>query len=856
MASITKNYVVINKLQGRTDSQTTIGSASSVYYSSKEAKRIYATDSNNKLSIVWDVHEALLSSNNIEVEAAKIDNLKSILSVISKSTDVEGVSQDLDYTVSPNSLSANTTSNSKTNTIAITQETTGNSININVVQASNNLLKTYYDTPILKNINVEEVGPEGGTISIEVTYTQNKYLEYTNGTTNKTSINGTATAKIEELSSSLGTTIVNGQAKVLSANDSVYTSSRTVATITKISFSANGVSSGTLTTNTNILQTPNNVYHSYGTPTITLKSTDVGANGTSSVLTVEYSQLRTSTYDSGYINSTTQNKTTLTGTVSKTATSGNYITKITKSILVTGTSVNTILGNTNIGSVTSTSLDYTNKSRTNVATIGITVSINGVLGSASLNIYQAANTVTITYSNLQYKSITLKSGTTEVTAISVYGTAVTPYVNYSQVKKTVSTAIPSGKTETISGQVKPNDIIGTSYNGGVLNDDVTISANHLHTTETIKRNVYVISDVSFSANGQSVAPSITYNVQQEANTYTLTEGEYSVEVSTNSTSIVNTGGTFNVTASCKRAYTKTFKTTEKVSGYTGKSANIKGTNCTVSTTSITNYGTIVATVAENPYKTSRDIKVEVTSVDDTSKTTSVVVSQDASVYSLSAVLPLVSYTEQTITVQVTSTLNNKAYKPDTVTVSGITNAKVESVVLATDISNSTIYYVKISVPQNDTAYSRTLNLSVKQTYGESKVFTITQNPKPKPSKKAVFTGSFSFITQLGTVNYNRVTALNPAFSAVNSTTSEYNYTGGTLNNVSFVVSETRDGSSTPIYTKTYDSITVAKDSTTAVSSLLLSNPGGNTNVYVLIYWDDELQDVFPIMGPTGEHNLQ
>lgn len=593
MASVTKDYIAVNTLYGRTDSQQTVGSAKSVLYESNNIRRVYATDGNNKLSIVWDVWKCTLSAENFTIPAIG-GNILEHMTVSSYGIDKENNTHELDYLVTvtgaTTTIDPNPNFESRIYTVTITQKDTNQSIQITCTQEANAEVGYTYSNPTFKSANVEQAPAEGGTVYLYVNWTQSKVTTFSNGTKSTVSLSGTSEAVVSKGTSVLdGTSIYDGGVKVPSAGSITYTDKREVYKITSYSYTANGKSQSITTANISVYQDPNTATYTYATPTLTVTYSDILANGGAATINIKYSQVRTNSFTSG--SKTTD---TLTGTVQKAATSGNRITAISGTSALTGATLVNTLGTSNTGNITASSLDYTSKVRTKAYTVSVTVSINNKSAQASVVVYQAANVVTVDYAEATVTSITAGS-------ISAAGGTVTPSVKYFQVKTTTSTARPAGKTETLTGTIAPYSISGTAGSGKVVNLN-SISADSRGTTTGDRRVAYTVTQVVLTVNDVDSTQNVNLVVYQDANTVSYTYGTPTITVTYGV--VAAAGGTVSSSINYSQTRTNTYSSgstnTTPLSGSVSKTATSGTTYISkVLGTKYLNNASLVTTVGQS-----------------------------------------------------------------------------------------------------------------------------------------------------------------------------------------------------------------------------------------------------------------
>ena len=203
----------------------------------------------------------------------------------------------------------------------------------------------------------------------------------------------------------------------------------------------------------------------------------------------------------------------------------------------------------------------------------------------------------------------------------------------------------------------------------------------------------------------------------------------------------------------------------------------------------------------------------------------------------------------TATLYFTSTVNGRAYPlaKSAFSVTGATGTSVSNPVSAG--SKTGYYKVDISIPKNS---DDARNFVVKALHPvlpstDALTWTINQEAQAVETKKiAKYGGTFSFSTS----GYSQILANNACLSAVGD-----DYTGGTVYNLYFRVVGSKNGMEYG-KTRTFDSVTVADESTTRVQILGIDNTSGSSDVYVEMWYNDAMQEEIPVMlDPGGATSL-
>lgn len=633
MASATSTYIAANTLWCAKEGDSALSAPKELMWvdslgDAHTPRRAYLEG-----KVVWDVWATLLSVSDFSVPATKVTSLASYAGIQSYGTDAEGGKNTMAYTISPSSVDANTTSQARTFFVTVTQTATGKSLTVTATQAANAVSSIVYGTPSVTSVSASSVAASGGTSTLTVGWSQTKTTYYTNGSSASETVTGYSTATVTAGSGLSGTAISSGKVSIPSAGTTTYTGSRTAYTITAYSFKANGITRSISGSSITVSQSQNSVSYAYSTPSLSLTYGTVSAAGATASFTLTYSQTRTNSYTSG-VNPTT---TPLSGTIAKTATSGVYVSSVTVANLISGGSVVTTTGLSTTGNVTAASLGYTSKSAARVCTVSLSVVVNGKTATISKDVNQAANVVTVTYGTPSVTSVT-------VSTISAAGGTVVPSVAWSQNKNTVSTAIPSGKNETVYGNSTPTAIGGSAgAGGGYISSSYKVTAPSRGTTAGDAWTAFITTSVTFSANGKSTTASVNKAVTQSANVRTTTSTTYTLTATPSTTS---------PTAAIQKISIAVVSTRVEYYSYTSGSTNNSGTlntTCTVKTSkgtlsasSVTGSSTITLTTLGNMSTTSTSTYT-LTFSNGTTKTVTITQQKDAiyqtSVYSRTAQTP-------------------------------------------------------------------------------------------------------------------------------------------------------------------------------------------------------------------------
>lgn len=835
------DYIRTNKLKAALGS--TGKDPSQIRYGSGKIYRMYYSN-----QIVWDVLRTTFSASDFGI-GANGGNVANNSNVTSYGINALGSRESLGWTCDPTTISANSSTSSKTHIIKYTQNGTGDTTTAICTQAGQSIVITGYRySASVSNESIGTAEASGSTLTLNVSGTIYVYAQYSDGSEslyNSYGFGSTAATITSGTPESGRAYLSNGKVVVYSAGKTTYTGTRSVYYIYGYSFSVDG-RSYTGSTYITVQQKQNSASDSYGIPTVSVTYGDVGANGSAASMAVTYSQTKTTTYTSEAPPDTQ----TLSGTVSNTSTSGSvYIYSISSSNSSNGGAV--VTSGSSRGNVSASSLGYTAKDRSRVLTVTVTVRANGQNGSKTVDVYQAKNTVSSVFNTPVIGTVTVNG---KAGANGVSGATVS--VAYTQTKTTTSTASGSkteqvANTTTTSATISGNTI---SNNGRVSNG--AIIADKLPATASDEKHVFTITSVSITVNSVSNSKSVSLKVYQEANKVTSTTTKsHTVSISpTSQTNVSSAGATLSFTVKDTKVLTDTYTSTATADRSVNGTATVTINNggyfgsAGTTSTSVTGTGTVSPTIPEN-ISSARTFTISVTDKDDSSKKASATVSQNAvqySFYASSLTDIKAGASEIQLTLEVVSTRNGKKYAISTsnITTSNSTFITIDSVSESNSTTTGT-YSIFVTVKQNTSTSSRTATITATQpNSGNKATWTITQSGQTTSTKKAQFTGTAQYGISGTSVDYTVVKITNAKLSATGS-----NYSGGQLTNLYFVLSNKNDGSGTAINTKTFGNVYVANSSTTSIDFTSMSNPGGSDPVYILMYYDGQLQQSINVRIP-------
>ena len=213
-------YIAINELYGSIDGHRT-SIAKSLMYNNKQARHAVLGG-----VVVYDHWITTLEAFDF-TSTASGGNVKDLIDVSSYGTDFKNIKHDMDYTLEPSVIPANTSTSSKTHSVEITQKNTGKKISVICTQAAAAITWTIEAT-----LSVGSASAKGGNVSTSVSWVRYKNgVRYDSGTTTPSSISGYANG-------SYGSYITGTSVYV--PNAGTNTSQPIVFTITDYSFYVDG----------------------------------------------------------------------------------------------------------------------------------------------------------------------------------------------------------------------------------------------------------------------------------------------------------------------------------------------------------------------------------------------------------------------------------------------------------------------------------------------------------------------------------------------------------------------------------------------------------------------------------------
>lgn len=211
MAEVKGEYIAVNELKA----------------SAKDAKKMMFEGQNIRIAWaegkrVWDVWETILSASNFSVPATATTLTKTLLNLQSYGTDRLGVQHDMEYTISPTSISVNTSTSSRTQSVTIKQTKTDKSISVTATQAGNVQTTTYENFRITSFTYSSDVSAGGGTVYPTINYAYDKVVTNSNGMSKATTPMTGSVSSCKVTSYSTSSSYIGS---VNTSNGSVYASS-------------------------------------------------------------------------------------------------------------------------------------------------------------------------------------------------------------------------------------------------------------------------------------------------------------------------------------------------------------------------------------------------------------------------------------------------------------------------------------------------------------------------------------------------------------------------------------------------------------------------------------------------------
>lgn len=666
-------YIRINKLRVKSSTGNTLREPTEVRLGSTKKYRLMNGD-----DVVWDVLQTTFSASNFSI-GANGGNVASNSSVTSYGLNALGTKESLDWTCSPTTIAANSSTSPKTHTITYTQTDTGDTTTATCTQAVQSITVTGYRySASVSSESIGDAEASGSTLSLKVSGTITVYEQYSNGSESYyTSYSfGSTTATITSGTDQNSLAYLSGgKVVVKSAGTNTYSGYRIVYYIYGYSFSVDGRSYSN-SSHITIYQKENKVTGTeWGTSSsdYTLSASSNVAKFTSSGGTATISVTCQQRYRYTYTSTSKSDWAWGNGTATLSTSYGS----------LSGSSV------TGTGSVTLT----VGKDQGNGYTAVITISTGG----------NHKTTISIAQTKRVKKSTdygTPVGTTSPISTVAVTGGMV--YLKIASWTQSYTITYDNGTKST--GSTSGTNASATVTNGSGINGtkiesggvSIPNAGTNYYTTD---RTAYTITGYSFTANGKTANVPTSIAIKQKANNRKETTEYYVGLVSQSTTTIGNTGGTFTFTAESLKRTKYTYDTNQTAySTYSNYSASVTYSNgvIKVSSSTISGKQTVTVTVGSN-YDNVKTPKVVVTSQGDSSKSISITVTQAAAVYDFYFVDPgTIGAYGGTYDITLISKVNGSFMTviPESVKLSGGTVNKI------TENASGSKYNVNVTFPAN------------------------------------------------------------------------------------------------------------------------------------------------------------
>lgn len=681
-------YIRTNKLRIKSSTGNTLREPTEVRLGSTKKYRLM-----NGSDVVWDVLQTTFSASNFSIGASG-GNVASNSNVTSYGLNALGTKESLNWTCSPTTISANSSTSPKTHTITYTQNDTGDTTTAVCTQdaaALNWTVSSYATTPT--------VPAGGGTVSVTIhwdLYLNNVYQKSGTSSPSRVWLDGVYQ----------GTSTVS----VGSAGTTHYANAHVVGYITNYEFYADG-----------------HFFDIYRQDAVYRAANTLGTKTyTYNVSLTKNEPNKTFTSSGG----TTKIKATSTRSWSATWSSGSPASdKEDYSATLSATN-----GTVNKTSVSGTNVEVTLTVEKNGDT-DRTITVTATAGSTSKSVsYSQSKRV---FSNTSYSEPSVVRAYQDAN-IPAWGGHAYLMVDWSQ---TEYTNYDNGTHDSspVNGTSRAVILGGTiQQTGASLQTDGGIYKNSCGTTVTPQRTVYTISAYYFEANGvgKEVRP-VTIHLGQAPNeqmkdpTWLKT---YNISITYSPTgNLSNAGGTKTISVDCKEngeyTYTATkYDANAKTPTTRDASATLTTTEGTLNPASITGNGTSTLTVNEN-WGAQKTITVTA-KAGSASKSTSFV--QNAVAWAFSAATKTFNVAYNTKTQQISGTSSRNGFYVDIQKNDvSVTGGKLYN---DTVTSSGTTFYATISFDENTTNSQRTITAVVTQrrsgSSSEKLTYTIVQAAQP------------------------------------------------------------------------------------------------------------------------------
>lgn len=660
----------------------------------------------------YDKRETYLSASDFTMGASGGD-VRSAVSVSSYSTDALGKSESLYYTVSPDTIVENQTTETIVHDVTITQYGSYESLVVKCYQEAKAVVETglRYEVSITRTYIATAPASGSDGLSLAVSGNVKIYKQYSDGseTYDRTETFSSVTATVLSGYGITGTSIVNGKVKIPSAGTTTYTGNRLAYTISNYSFVASGqtFNGGSVS----VYQSENRVTgQEWGTGadnylvTISSATKSFTSSGGTATINISCRQQYRDVYTSGSKGSWVWGDGTAIISTTYGTLSGSSITGSSKSVTLT---VGKDEGN-----------GYTSK---------ITASAGGGVKTASIEITQTVRA---------YKSTTYNKPTVTRTSIgtaSAKGDTLELSVTWVQTSTILYDNDTTGAGSTYNGTSIATVTNGSGIEGAYISGGKVKIPSAGTTPYETERTAYTITAYIYAAQSGTWDGSGSIAVMQSANTRSIYYGNYKVSLSSSRDSLNPTSDATTITVtSTKESYYRYASDSEQTIGIVSCNANlstsdgqfyINGTYSTSAT--LANGGTVTFVPNANETIDDRILSIKAVNADSSSTSYTLNIKQMKAEFELSIKgQSNISASGGTISLNVVNTMNGGFLTLDTSDVT-VTNGSVESVVF-NDVTMES-WTVTVRINQNTTTSSRTAVVSITQPKsGNVATHTITQ----------------------------------------------------------------------------------------------------------------------------------
>lgn len=546
------DYIRTNKIKATTNN-TNWYSPSQIRFGSSKKYRLYKGS-----TIIWDVLRTVFNVKDFTIDANGGD-VAINSNVTSYGTNALGANELLDWTCSPTTIPANTSTSQKTHTITYTQSDTGETATATCTQDA-----TVADWTVSSYATTPTVPASGGTVSVTIHWDL-----YLNGTYQKSGTSSPSRVWLDNVDQGTSTVSIG------SAGTTLYENTHIVGYITNYEFYAD-----------------DHFFNIYGQDAVYRAANTLGKKTYTQNLSLTKNESNKSFTSSG---GTTKLKVTSTKSWSATWSSGSPASG-SENITATISATNGIVDKTSVSGSNVEVVLTVGKSGDADRTITVTVSAEEESKSVSYTqvkrVYKSASYGTPSEGDPTHNNIPAWGGTTYLT------------VPWTQTK-TITYDNDTTSSEEISGTAIAIVLNGTmqQYNSYITVEG-GIYKNSCGTEVTSQRTVFTVTSYKFTANNKEKTVSTTYNVGQAPNKLESTTwiSTYNISISADSGNIPNTGGNKTIYVTCTENGKETYTSTATKAVTRNATATLTTNSPSISrlyTTSITGTGQATLNVDEN-----------------------------------------------------------------------------------------------------------------------------------------------------------------------------------------------------------------------------------------------------------------